>query len=157
RDHLVSPIYKKIVKPYYSFLKIGRLRAHETRDPELARTAFSNRGLFGAPGFVITTLRKVIGRSLAVEEGEDWEHKRAIMDKAFNSHAVLNKVAPIVMQECDAMLDRWEKISGPIDVGREFQHATGRIIARHLFGDGLEADKADFIVRLAGTAIQELE
>jgi cytochrome P450 len=155
--YLISPLYKSEKHENYSFLKIGKLRAHETKDPELVRKAFAERETFAEPQFVGTTLEKIVGNALPVDKGESWKHMRKLLGAAFSPNAVKNEVAPIILKECQIMLDRWENTKGVINIGNELQKTTGKIIASRLWGNTLSEEESQTIIDLAGKTLNELE
>lgn len=156
-EKLKSYLIQKREDVRYSFTRVLGLRVHETTDPDVATKIFTDARLkiFKDPGFVVSTFKKLVGNALALNSGKSWEHMRKAYAPYFSKQAVLDRAAPIMIEECKTMLFEWQKATNNINVVDDMQASTGRTIMRYLIGDNHKEASAQ-IVQLAGSALHQL-
>jgi cytochrome P450 len=133
-SRLLHVFYDKKESKRYSFSKIGKMRVHNITDPSIMRPLFRDTDNFGGIVFVRRTFNKLIGNALIMDEGESWAAMHKIMQPYFLPGAMEKTIAPIALEECNAMIDRWQKQGNVADVEKEMKDMTGRVIMRAIFG-----------------------
>jgi cytochrome P450 len=150
--------YDKKEANRYSYSKLGKMRVHNITDPKIMRPIFRDMDTFGGIVFVRRTFNKLIGNALIMDEGESWDQMHKIMAPRFSPGAMEKSIAPIALEECGAMIDRWQKLGKVPDVEKEMKDMTGRVILRAIFGkDVTDRDGQKIIDEVAsamGTAKQ---
>lgn len=155
---IASPIYRSKNFGHYSYQRIGFLRYHVTSNSKIIRTMFTKHEEYPSPRFVKKTLAKLAGDSVGIAEGRSWKVARDAMMKNFSRTNVKTNIDPIIVEECEAMLDRWAKKAGqPMDFEREILDATGAVITRNILGDSLSREKARELVTLIGDTMSKIE
>lgn len=139
--------YEKKETPGHAFKKIGRMRVHDITDPKVMRAILRDMDNFHGVQFVTKTFNKLIGNALIMDEGESWKIMHDILAPRFSPPAVEKYIAPVALEECDAMVDRWIKQGQVKDVEREMRDMTGRIIMRAIFGKEVADKEGPQIIR----------
>ncbi|TAL31157.1 MAG: cytochrome P450 [Alphaproteobacteria bacterium] len=147
---LLHVFYDKKESERYSFSKIGKMRIHDVTDAKTMRAIYRDMDHFSGVEFVRKTFKKLIGSGLIMDEGESWEAMHKILMPSFTPTAVEKNIAPIALEECNKMLDRWEKQGRVADIEKEMKDMTGRVIMRALFSDTVnEKDGQEIIDSIA--------
>lgn len=147
---ILHAFYDKKEGERYSFSKIGKMRIHNVTDAKTMRTIYRDMDHFSGIEFVRKTFKKLIGSGLIMDEGESWEAMHKILMPSFTPTAVEKNIAPIALEECNKMLDRWEKQGKVADIEKEMKDMTGRVIMRALFSDTVsEKDGQEIIDNIA--------
>ncbi|MCO5563174.1 hypothetical protein L7F22_016811 [Adiantum nelumboides] len=95
-------------------------------------------------------VKRIFGRSLLTVDGDDWEHRRRILNPAFASDKV--KAMGVQMFACvTEMIDSWERQAQQssmsefeLDVSKEFLKVTADVLCRTSFGSNYKEGKAVF-------------
>ena len=154
----ISPIYKSVNEPHYTYNKIGKLKVHETKDIQMMRDVLQDEENFPAPRFVKKTLKKLIGHALGNDEGASWQKMHDVMMENFTPANIRKNVTPLVIEECDALIDKWEKKGDQlIDIEHEILEATGSIIIRNIMGDSLSKEDAHTVIDTIRETFKKLE
>lgn len=143
---LLHKVYDKQQQGRYSFSKIGRMTTHNVTDAATMRAIFRDMDHFTGIEFVRQTFKKLVGSALIMDEGESWNTMHKILMPGFTPMAVEKNIAPIALEECNKMLDRWEKQGKVGDVETEMKYMTGRVIMRALFSDTVSEEDGQFII-----------
>ncbi|WP_077973843.1 cytochrome P450 [Streptomyces tsukubensis] len=94
------------------------------------------------PGDVGWTFAKVCGESILRSRGAQWRRKRAMVQPTVRPKQVRGYATTMV--ECAQQRGNGWREGGRIDVGREMERITQRIVSRTLFGNDLGA-RADVL------------
>lgn len=152
-QRLKSFFYDKKAAPHYKFKKLLGLRYHEISDPGMIRTVLNDLEHFGGPAFQRKMAGELIGDALINAEGASWERQRKLFQGFFSAKSVLENIGPIVVEESEAMVNRWIAAKADtIDVEYEMRRMSGHVIMRSLFGNSIKAEDADTIIDLISTA-----
>lgn len=86
-------------------------------------------------------LRLILGEGLVTSEGDLWKRQRRLVQPAFH-HRALVSFADTIVEVTDDTLDRWTArgSGGSLDIHREMNALTFRIVGRTLFSTDLAAD-----------------
>jgi cytochrome P450 len=142
--------YEKKEAPRYSFSKTGNMRVHNITDAKTMRSIYRDMDHFSGIQFVRHTFKKLVGSALIMDEGESWDMMHKILAPSFAPSAIEKNIAPIAIDECNKMIDRWEQQGKVADVEKEMKYMTGRVIMRALFSDTVsEKDGQDIIGEIA--------
>src|SRR3982751_5777488 len=120
--------HETISRPHYAFSKVGKMRVHDINEPEVMRTILKDIDTFEGPLFVKKTMEKLIGHSLINDEGDSWRNMHAVFARSFSPKGVMNGMAPIIIEESNAMIDRWLAKGEPVDIEHEMLEMTGKVI-----------------------------
>lgn len=132
---------------------VGGLRIYETQDPDFARQVLKWHKNFPMPSFVRGSLEKLIGKSLIVDEGESWSLTHAALKPLFSKGAIGTKIMPMLVDQCEEMIDRWLKTPHPVDLEAEMRDLTGRTIMKVIFGDGISQTQAAAVIEATSVEI----
>ncbi|KAH7424338.1 hypothetical protein KP509_11G003200 [Ceratopteris richardii] len=98
------------------------------------------------------TVQRLFGRSILTVDGDNWEHRRRILNPAFASDKL--KTMSAHMLTCiQAMLDRWEQrrchrhaatAELELDIMQEFSDVSADVLTRTCFGSNFEEGKSVF-------------
>jgi cytochrome P450 len=114
-------------------------------DPALARQALQFDGELltkeGTPDLMM--LRPMLGQGLMTSEGAAWQASRTASQPAFGAPRVAGYV-PGMWQCIEDMLDAWQSAGGTVlDMEREFNQLTMRVVGSCLFHTDLDGQQAD--------------
>lgn len=97
-----------------------------------------------------------MGKGLATTEGAEWQVQRRRMNPQFHREA-LKGLTGIMVQNIQAMLDRWEKAAleeRTIDLALEFQRLAMETVARSFFGMGVPESRIGEIIESFKVALK---
>lgn len=144
--------YETIKRPHYTFNKVGKMRVHDIHDPEVMKTILRDIDTYQGPAFVRNTMEKLIGYSLINDDGDSWRNMHHVFAQSFSPKGVQERMTPVIIEETDAMIDRWLAKGEPVDIEHEMLDMTGKVITRIIFSTGIsEADGRDIIETVAKT------
>jgi cytochrome P450 len=114
-------------------------------DPALARRALQFDGELltkeGTPDLMM--LRPMLGQGLMTSEGAAWQASRTASQPSFGAPRVAGYV-PGMWQCIEDMLASWQSMDGAeLDLEREFNQLTMRVVGSCLFHTDLEGQQAD--------------
>ncbi|MCG8349991.1 MAG: cytochrome P450 [Chloroflexales bacterium] len=122
---------------------LGTAEIYILTHPDLAARVLQINNRNYVKGDLFEQLRDIIGNGLVTSEGEFWRRQRRLIQPAFHRRLIAG-FADIMIDETDAMLQRWSEYSV---TGKRFRldehmaRLTLRIVARSLFSTSLsEAD-----------------
>ncbi|MDX1471195.1 MAG: cytochrome P450, partial [Flavobacteriaceae bacterium] len=148
RDSLFFPYTRKALKNPPSFLeelvksqgsvvkvKIARTRYLILQHPDLIKQVLvDNHKAYEKVG-ITTILRYFFGSGLVTSNGEEWAHKRKIMQPAFHKQRLSN-LLEVIDEETTKLVKRLNQYSSnnPINITDEMLRLNISIITRSLFG-----------------------
>jgi cytochrome P450 len=122
-DHLYRAKMAEFRTPFF--------RSFLVNEPGLVREVLSGRpGDFPKSGRVTRGLAPLLGRSVFVTNGREWERQRRIIDPAFEGGR-MREAFPAMQAAAEAATDR--VVPGVLDVEAMASHATADVIFRTLF------------------------
>lgn len=127
-EHLYRAKMAEFRTPFFRSFLINELSL--VREVLIARPAD-----FPKSNRVTRGLRPLLGRSVFVTNGEEWERQRRIIDPAFEGGRIKESFDGI-LAAAQAARDRIEE--GPVDVEALASHATADVIFRSLFSRSIE-------------------
>ncbi|MGR3514173.1 MAG: cytochrome P450 [Paracoccaceae bacterium] len=127
-EHLYRAKMAEFRTPFFRSFLINELSL--VRDVLISRPAD-----FPKSNRVTRGLRPLLGRSVFVTNGEEWERQRRIIDPAFEGGRIKESFDSI-LAAAEAARDRIEE--GPVDVEAIASHATADVIFRSLFSRSIE-------------------
>ena len=127
-EHLYAAKMAEFRTPFF--------RSFLVNEPDLVSRVLKERpGDFPKSGRVTAGLRRLLGQSVFVTNGETWERQRRIIDPAFERGRLKNGF-PAMLAAADAMVARVR--AGDMDVEELASHATADVIFRTLFSLPIE-------------------
>ncbi len=127
-DHLYSAKMAEFRTPWF--------RSFLVNTPDLVRRVLVERASdFPKSDRVMQGLRPLLGRSIFVTNGAEWEHQRRVIDPAFEGGR-LKESFPAILAAAEAAVER--VIPGVLDVEAMASHATADVIFRTLFSIPIE-------------------
>lgn len=120
-------------------------RSFLCNDPALVATVLKDRpGDFPKSDRIREGLAPLLGRSVFVTNGEEWERQRRLIDPAF-SGGRLHETFPAMRAAAETFRDRLMRVEGQVvDIEAEASHAAADVIFRTLFSvpieDGIAAE-----------------
>src|SRR5579872_5517627 len=92
----------------------------------------------------------VLGKGLITLEGNEWRHIRRAMAPPFSPRHV-TQFAPGMVKAAREMLDEWDRlpVDAVVDVKREMNHLTFKVITRAMFSTEPDADLTTFDASLS--------
>jgi cytochrome P450 len=154
-ERLKAMFYEHAERPHYMFNKIGRMRVHDIHDPEVMKTILRDIDAFPGPKFVKKTLEKLIGYSLINDDGDSWRNMHHVFAQSFSPKGVQERMTPVILEETDAMIDRWLANSEPVDIEHEMLDMTGRVITRIIFSTGISDEDGREIIETVSKTLRD--
>ncbi len=93
-------------------------------------------------GVSMKKLKLSLGEGLFASEGSIWRRQRQIMQPLFTPRSV-NSFAGMMVEEIEAMLQRWEKPTAsrtPVDINQEMMRLAMGIIGRTMFNISIDQE-----------------
>ena len=122
-------------------MRFGPMLAFLLNDPDAIHHVLvdNNRNYTKSPNY--GGLKLLLGEGLVTSEGDHWRRQRKLAQPAFLRERV-NAFGPVMVEETDRMLDRWEsKVGDELDVHGEMMRLTLRIVARTLFSTSIASEE----------------
>ena len=152
---IINLFHEKTESPLHITSRTGKLRAHDTADPDVARDIFKQRDAFRTPTFVKKAMGQFIGKALILDEDESWKYTHDLIADIFSRKGVSNSIAPVIVEECDTMIDDWLKNGDtPIDAERAMRGLTARAVLRVTFGKTVDEKEGEAIIDTATVALE---
>jgi cytochrome P450 len=121
--------------------------------PEAIKHVLVDNGANYWKGKRIRLFKRVLGEGLLTAEGELWKKNRRLAQPAFHRERLAGLVQAMA-QATDDMLERWEKVEGPIDLFGEMSALTLTVVGRTLFGAEVSGDARE-VSRALGFLLEE--
>ena len=140
RHDILSAQPEKLYRAKMAEFRTPFFRSFLVNEPGLVRRVLVEKaGDFPKSNRVTRGLRPLLGRSVFVTNGAEWEHQRRIIDPAFEGGRLSQSFAAM-LAAAGAAADRVEP--GDLDVEAWASHATADVIFRTLFSIPIEDETA---------------
>ncbi|MGR3320419.1 MAG: cytochrome P450 [Pseudooceanicola sp.] len=148
RRDLLSAQPAKLYRAWMTEFRTPFFRSFLVNQPELVRTVLKERpGDFPKSGRVSEGLRPLLGASVFLTNGAQWERQRRIIDPAFEGGR-LKDTFPAMRAAAEACVARLAaRGEGPVEIEAETSHAAADVIFRALFSIPIENAVATEVFR----------
>ncbi|XP_061993014.1 cytochrome P450 CYP749A22-like [Rosa rugosa] len=103
-------------------------------EPELCKEILNNKDGVYPKQKAGDFMKKLVGDSIVITEGEKWAKLRKVSNHAFHGESLTN-MFPDMITSAIAMVERWKNHEGKeIDVYKEFRLFTSEVISKTAFG-----------------------
>ncbi len=129
-------------------LKLGPMTTHLLMHPDYARHVLVSNAKNYHKGRTFKKTESYFGQGVATSEGDLWRTQRRLMNPHFKPEALADFV-DIKIKVIENSLERWQKSAKDqtmIDLGREFPRIAMEVVARTLFGQGIDQDRISGII-----------
>jgi len=131
RADILSAQPERLYRAWMAEFRTPFLRSFMVNDPDLVRLVLRDRPMdFPKSDRVSEGLRPLLGRSVFLTNGAEWQRQRRLIDPAFDGGR-LRDTFPAMLAAARAMADRLSP--GTIDIEPEASHAAADVIFRALF------------------------
>jgi cytochrome P450 len=152
---LVHKVYENREEPHYSFKKRGALGYYDVTDPQIAGEVLRRDMDFPIPSFLKKGLARFIGpHALALDEGAPWKNRHALLADIFSPKRITENIAPLILQESDAMIDRWLAEKKTVDAEQEMRRLAARVVMRMIFSDDISDRESADIIEAATVSLE---
>jgi cytochrome P450 len=125
--HYIFDRYGPIV-----YFKVGSNKFAMISDADAAEQILHTEGRHFTKSILYERFKLILGNGLLVSDGELWQKQRRLMSWAFSTKNI-QKIHPIIQEECVNMIERWKQCS-EVDMAEEMNAITLQIISLSLFG-----------------------
>ncbi|WBU52168.1 cytochrome P450 [Paracoccus sp. SCSIO 75233] len=141
RQDLLSALPGKLYRAWMAEYRSGPIHSFFCNDPELVSLVLRERpDDFPKSNRLREGLAPLLGRSVFVTNGEEWQHQRRIIDPAFEGGR-LREIFPQIWDAGQASVARLPE-AGEIDIEPVTSHVTADVIFRTLFSIPIEDEVA---------------
>jgi cytochrome P450 len=146
RADILSAQPARLYRAWMAEFRTPFFRSYLCNDPALIQTVLKERpGDFPKSDRVRAGLAPLLGRSVFVTNGPEWESQRRIIDPAFEGGRL--KVAfPAILAAADAAVARLQT-AGTVEIEEAMSHAAADVIFRTLFSIPVEDRDAHELYR----------
>lgn len=145
RNDLLSALPERLYNAWMAEYRNPLIHSFVCNDPELVKLILKKRpNDFPKSNRLREGLAPLLGNSIFVTNGEEWEHQRRIIDPAFEGGR-LRDTFPAIWDASEAAVARMEP--GEIDIEPEASHAAADVIFRALFSLPIEHHIASSVFR----------
>ncbi len=125
-------------------LQFGTLTAHLVSDPALVQTVLQERArIYGKKTRGMQQLKLLLGEGLLTSEGDFWLRQRRIAQPAFHNKRIA-ALTP-AMTEAAARFSATVELDAPFDMHNAMNRLTLEVVARTLFGTGIDGREAEVV------------
>jgi len=136
RRDILSAQPQRLYRAWMAEFRTPFFRSYLCNDPALVRLVLDERPQdFPKSGRVTEGLRPLLGRSVFVTNGAEWQRQRRIIDPAFEGGR-LREVFPAIWAAAEAAVARMRP--GEVEVELAASHAAADVIFRTLFSIPIE-------------------
>jgi cytochrome P450 len=135
RQDILSAQPAKLYRAWMAEFRTPFFRSYMVNQPELVKRVLKDSpGDFPKSGRISEGLRPLLGNSVFLTNGPEWERQRRIIDPAF-AGGRLRDTFPAMLDAADAAVARLEAKAGgePVEIEEETSHAAADVIFRTLF------------------------
>ncbi|WP_417724080.1 cytochrome P450 [Salipiger sp.] len=139
RADILSAQPARLYRAWMAEFRTPFFRSYLVNDPQIVRTVLRERPAdFPKSGRVAEGLRPLLGRSVFLTNGAEWQRQRRIIDPAFEGGR-LRETFPAMLAAAGAARDRLERRVGEVvEIEAETSHAAADVIFRTLFSLPIE-------------------
>ncbi|MBN8189238.1 cytochrome P450 [Salipiger thiooxidans] len=139
RQDILSAQPARLYRAWMAEFRTPFFRSYLVNQPELVKTVLKDRPLdFPKSGRVSEGLRPLLGASVFLTNGAQWQRQRRIIDPAFEGGR-LRETYPAMWDAAQAALARLAARAGEeVEIEEETSHAAADIIFRTLFSIPIE-------------------
>ncbi len=143
RQDILSAQPARLYRAWMAEFKTPFFRSYMINQPELVKTVLKDRPMdFPKSSRVSEGLRPLLGNSVFLTNGAQWERQRRIIDPAFEGGR-LRDTFPAMWAAAQAAVARLERHGeGEIEIEEETSHAAADVIFRTLFSIPIDHDVA---------------
>ena len=137
RDDILSAQPARLYRAWMAEFRTPFFRSYLCNDPALIQTVLKDRpGDFPKSDRVRAGLAPLLGRSVFVTNGAEWESQRRIIDPAFEGGRLKDSF-PSMLAAADAAVARL-RAGGIVEIEQAMSHAAADVIFRTLFSVPVE-------------------
>lgn len=152
---LVHRLYENREGAHYSYKKRGALGYYDVTDPQIASEVLRRDAEFPIPSFLKKGLARFIGpHALALDEGGPWKQRHMLLADIFSPRRISENIAPLILKESDAMIDRWLAEGNPVDAETEMRRLAARVVMRMIFSDDITDKESSEIIEAATVSLE---
>lgn len=145
RHDLLSALPARLYRAWMAEFRSPLIHSFVCNDPALVRLILQERpGDFPKSNRLREGLAPLLGNSVFVTNGPEWQHQRRIIDPAFEGGR-LRELFPAIWSATEATIARLRP--GEIDIEPEASHAAADVIFRALFSLPIEHEIAARVFR----------
>lgn len=143
RQDLLSAQPQRLYKAWMAEFRTPFFRSYLLNQPDLVKTVLKDRPAdFPKSGRVSEGLRPLLGKSVFLTNGAEWERQRRIIDPAFEGGR-LRDTFPAMWAAAEAAVERLRaRTDEVIEIEEETSHAAADVIFRTLFSIPIEHEVA---------------
>ncbi|MDJ0827877.1 MAG: cytochrome P450 [Rhodobacter sp.] len=139
RQDILSAQPAKLYRAWMAEFRTPFFRSYLVNQPELLRTVLNERPMdFPKSDRVGEGLRPLLGNSVFLTNGAQWQRQRRIIDPAFEGGR-LRDTFPAMKAAGEAAVARLRDRQGVVEIEEEASHAAADVIFRTLFSIPIEA------------------
>ena len=136
RADILSAQPERLYRAWMAEFRTPFFRSFMANDPEIVRLVLRDRPMdFPKSDRIGEGLRPLLGRSVFLTNGAEWQRQRRLIDPAFEGGR-LRDTFPAMLAAATASAERLEP--GPRDIEPEASHAAADVIFRTLFSIPIE-------------------
>ncbi|MEM7178167.1 MAG: cytochrome P450 [Pseudomonadota bacterium] len=138
RRNIFAALPKRLYRAWLAEAKTPWFRSYLVNQPELVRRILIEEpSQFPKSDLQARVLGDLLGRSVFVTNGAEWERQRRLIDPAFGD-ARPRKLFDPMLAAGQSMIDRLEAREGAVEMEFETSHAAADVIFRTLFSAPIE-------------------
>ncbi|MGY6536428.1 MAG: cytochrome P450 [Pararhodobacter sp.] len=149
RRDILSALPERLYRAKMADFRTPFFRSCLVNEPDLWRLVLNERpGDFPKSNRIRAGLEPLLGRSVFVTNGAEWQRQRRIIDPAFEGGR-LRDTFPAMLAAGRAAVSRLETAAaaGPVEVEEQMSHAAADVIFRTLFSVPIEDATASAVFR----------
>lgn len=142
RQDILSAQPARLYRAWMAEFRTPFFRSFLVNQPDLVQQLLKTRPQdFPKSDRIAEGLKPLLGNSVFLTNGEDWERQRRIIDPAFEGGR-LKDTFPAMRAAAEAMVARLRQRQGMVEIEAETSHAAADVIFRTLFSIPIEHEVA---------------
>lgn len=142
RQDILSAQPARLYRAWMAEFRTPFFRSFLVNQPDLVQQLLKTRPQdFPKSDRIAEGLKPLLGNSVFLTNGEDWERQRRIIDPAFEGGR-LKDAYPAMRAAAEAMVARLRQRQGMVEIEAETSHAAADVIFRTLFSIPIEHEVA---------------
>jgi cytochrome P450 len=147
RQDILSAQPAKLYRAWMAEFRTPFFRSYLCNDPDLVARILKERPAdFPKSDRIREGLAPLLGRSVFVTNGAEWERQRRLIDSAFDGGR-LKDLFPAMLAAAQACRSRLQSAGQPVEIESAMAHATADVIFRALFSVAIEDETAARVFR----------